>query len=368
MVAPLALRGVAEAERAERHARLNKTALSRVLLLLYLVYPGVSVAIFAVFTCTTLESGASFLDADARIVCYDATHKRYMAGAAVWLLLVPVGVPAFFLWLLRRFKVPHMAALLSDNALLREATKLAWAEGLAQPAEAGTLTVDSITTPHLEALFAFFMHDVSAEDAAEIFTGARPPVELVAAAAAEAGDAEKLTATPLNARMARGSSSLMRKVSHVLGKVAGVQSAVSKRLVLIKDVAGKVAGKDDADARRCLVLTSLLTHFRTTDDILVPLLRWETPTEAEAEALSRCCAEAVSVHASGLRCADVPRLLDAAMSEVSFLFAAYRMDCWYWCVRAPAATWRAEPRRSRSRAGRSLSSFESSRSHPYSRS
>ena len=61
--------------------------------------PGVSVAIFAVFTCTTFASGDSYLDADARIMCYDSVHKRYMGGAAVWLVLVPFGVPAFFLWL-----------------------------------------------------------------------------------------------------------------------------------------------------------------------------------------------------------------------------------------------------------------------------
>ena len=40
VVAPLALRGVSEAERTERLARLNSTALARTLLVLYLVYPG----------------------------------------------------------------------------------------------------------------------------------------------------------------------------------------------------------------------------------------------------------------------------------------------------------------------------------------
>jgi hypothetical protein len=40
VVAPLALRGVDEAERTERLARLNRTALARTLLVLYLVYPG----------------------------------------------------------------------------------------------------------------------------------------------------------------------------------------------------------------------------------------------------------------------------------------------------------------------------------------
>jgi hypothetical protein len=46
LLAPLFLRGVPPAEREERMARFNSTLLSRTLLAMYLVYPGVSVAIF----------------------------------------------------------------------------------------------------------------------------------------------------------------------------------------------------------------------------------------------------------------------------------------------------------------------------------
>ena len=290
-----------------------------------------SVAVFAVYTCTTFESGDSYLDADARIVCYDNVHQRYMGGAAVWLVLIPVGVPAFFLWLLRRFKVPQLATLLSDNAWLREAVKLAWAEGMAQPADAATLTVDSISTLHLEALFAFFMHDVSAEDAAEILAGTRPPFALIAGAPdAEGPDLEQ--SKTLSARMSLGANKMAHRLSGFLGRLAGVKSLVSKRIVLINSVAARVADQDEAAARRTLLLTSLLTHLRNTDDIAVPPLVWEQPTEVEAAALALCSPDAASVHVSGLRCADVPRLMDAAMAEVSFLFGAYRVNCWYWCV------------------------------------
>ena len=325
----------------------------------YAVVAGVSVAIFAVFSCTSFESGDSYLDADARIVCYDSVHKRYMGGAAVWLVLVPFGVPAFFLWLLHRFKVPQMAALLSDNAFLQEAIKLAWAEGLAQPVDAGTLTVDSISTLHLEALFAFFLHDVSAENAAEILAGTRPPFALPPAADVE--DSAEPSAKNMSSRMSLGANKMVHRLSGTLGRLAGIKSAVSKRIVLIKNVAAKVAGQDEAVARRALLLTSLLTQLRTTGDVAVPPLVWETPTESGAAALALCSPDAISVHASGLRCADVPRLMDAAMSEVSFLFAAYRMDCWYWCV--PAVHVQAEQRlRIRCvRAGRWLNSSESLR-------
>jgi hypothetical protein len=290
----------------------------------------VSVAIFAVFTCTTFESGNSYLDADARIMCYDTVHKRYMGGAAVWLVLVPFGVPAFFLWLLHRFKVPQMAALLSDNAWLREAIKLAWAEGMAQPADAASLTVDSITTLHLEALFAFFLHDMSAEDAAEIIAGTRPPLQDTAADAKE--DPERASSRSFDA------AAVARRVSGALRKVAGrVNSGVSRRIVLINSVAAKVTGDDAAAARRQLLLTSLLTFLRSSGDAAVPPLTWERPLEEEVAALKQICPDAVCAHSSGLRCADVPQLMDTAMAEVAFLFAAYRMDCWYWCVpHAPA--------------------------------
>jgi hypothetical protein len=57
VVAPLALRGVTEAERAERLARLNRAALARALLVLYLVYPGTLV--------DQLSARAPVVDSDA---------------------------------------------------------------------------------------------------------------------------------------------------------------------------------------------------------------------------------------------------------------------------------------------------------------
>ena len=42
LVAPLSLRGMSEQERSDRVAKFNSTVLSRALLLLYIVYPGMS--------------------------------------------------------------------------------------------------------------------------------------------------------------------------------------------------------------------------------------------------------------------------------------------------------------------------------------
>ena len=275
-------------------------------------------AIFGVFSCTTLKNGVSYLDADSRIVCYDSVHKSFMGGAAVWLLLVPVGIPAFFLWLLRRFKVPQMAALISDNAWLRESIKLAWAEGLVQPVDSARLTVDSITTPHLEALYAFFMHDVSAEDAAEILAGTRPPYEH-AAAAEPKSFASKLAAA------------LSHAFHHAMG---GAGQAESRRMSIISATAAKAEGGADASARRAMLLTSVLTYLRSSGLVALPPLRWELPDELEVTRLSERAPDA-GLHASGLSCADVPQLMRTALGDLSFLFAGYRMDC--WCVLAPAS-------------------------------
>ena len=265
-------------------------------------------------------------------MCFDSVHKRYMGGAAVWLVLVPFGVPAFFLWLLRRFKVPQMAALFTDNAWLREAIKLAWAEGLAQPPDAASLTVDSISTLHLEALFAFFMHDISAEDASDIMSGTRPPIALDVFGA-DAEDPEELSGQqPITNRLSRGLAAATRRLMKSLTFLSGAKPAVSRRILLIKSAAAKVADEDEAVARRALVLNSILAHLRNNDEVAVPPLVWERPMQAEEAALALCSPDATRVHTSGLRCSELPQLLDIALGEVSFLFAAYRMDCWYWCV------------------------------------
>jgi len=49
-------------------------------------------------------SNRAYLLADPATQCYTRTHYRYMGLAAFWLVWITLGIPAFFLWLLRRFK------------------------------------------------------------------------------------------------------------------------------------------------------------------------------------------------------------------------------------------------------------------------
>ena len=299
-------------------------------------YPGVSVAIFSVFKCTTLESGVSYLDADARIVCYDARHWRYIGGAIVWLFLVPAGIPAFFLWLLRHFRVPQAAALLTDNAWLRECVKMAWQEQLAQPPEAANATYETITTLHLEALVAFFLHKYSSEQAAEILTGMRPPPMVI-----EDEDLDELEAagTPhrsFSDSIRSGAETARDLLSRGLSRVAGLHRAESKRLSLARKAASITssgdASSEDARARRSFLLATLLCHCRTSGEFALPKLTWEPFDASDLAVLSADPAPDASTHPSGVRCVELPNIVEKAQREISFLYAAYSLQSWYWEV------------------------------------
>lgn len=53
VLARFTLRGLPEEERTERVAKFHSTVLARSLLLLYVIYPGVSVAIFSIVRAAT---------------------------------------------------------------------------------------------------------------------------------------------------------------------------------------------------------------------------------------------------------------------------------------------------------------------------
>ncbi len=333
MVAPLSLRRFTAEQRADRLAAFNSTVLSCLLLMLYLVYPGVSVAIFGIFSCTTFASGRSFLDADANLKCYDSLHMRYVGVAIFWLFGVTVGIPLFFLWLLRHFKVPHLAELLTDNAWMREAVQLAWQEKMPQPdIDFRKLTIDSISDAHLEALYAFFCHDASTEEAAEILAGARPAV---------------VVASPRKGKQEEPqphSAALRRLGAAREGMLSVLQSAHSK----VAGAARKCTGSnrehapDPTQDRRRYVLHELLVWCKTSGDLALPHLQWQEVKEEE-EQLDAAAAErkrASRAPAAGhTHSEDIGAVQTRAVTEVGFLFTAYRVDCWcvLGCRQLPAA-------------------------------
>ncbi len=331
------------------------------------------------FSCTKLESGVAYLDSDFNITCYDQQHRKYVGAAVVWLFIVPIGVPAFFIWLLRHFKVPQMANLLTESAWVREAVKLAWQSGMTQPVlDAAKLNVDSISDAHLEGLYALFVRKASVAAAGDVATGAAPPLpdEIVPEAPPPTGAVGKAVAA-LTAAAASAAAALQR-----------VKLAASK---LVNSDAG-AHGDTPEEQRRAFLLGALLAWCQTSGKLSLQTMTWEEMEEEEEEQaemprgvvinanseeqatetiMTHAAPQAVTAEASvrhkdpprlqalvinanseeqatetitthaapqavtakaSVRHKDLPRLQARAMKEVGFLFAAYRSDCWYWEV------------------------------------
>ena len=75
---------------------------SMMLLVMFLVYSSSSSTIFQMFDCEVLEDGKDYLCADYTIECDGPRHRALMIYAGVMILLYPLGIPAFFAYLLFR--------------------------------------------------------------------------------------------------------------------------------------------------------------------------------------------------------------------------------------------------------------------------
>ena len=73
-------------------------------LILFLIYPSTSAAIFATFQCEPLDDGSSWLRADLSIDCNSPTHNWYVSYASCMVLVYPVGTPLLYYVILRCHK------------------------------------------------------------------------------------------------------------------------------------------------------------------------------------------------------------------------------------------------------------------------
>ena len=378
LIAPLTLRGADPAERERRISAFNATVLARFLLMLYLVwrprmrcaaprriphavplssllaqvYPGVSVTIFSVFSCTKSEpSGISYLDADFNLQCYTPQHFSYVGAGIFWLFAVTLGIPAFFIWLLYRVRVPHMARTLTNNAFLKEAVQLAWQERLPQPdVDVRTLTVDNIATEHLEALCAFLVFGKSADEASDILAGRAPFV--LARGDEKDADAEKSSPPAgvlgrLRAFATRVLAIVAEAAVAARARAAALLQAASARLSTVRaDVLSSTARAEVE--RRNAVLAVLLAWCTTSGELSIPPLQWEEeekdrhccePSEKEAPHFEKAAAaerdainSAAAVARGDVLSGDIPALQERALRDTGFLFAQYRLGCWFWCA------------------------------------
>ena len=288
-----------------------------------------------IFSCTTFESGRSFLDADFTITCYDQTHWNYIGAAIIWLFVVTLGIPMYFIWLLRRFKVPELVELISNNCWLREAVELAWTEGMPQPTVVvADINCDTIEDLHLEALYAFFCHSVTADEAGEILNGKRVPIEDDEESKDKHAHEESQAKTVLQAKLEAVKDRAMSAVGRARAAQNRLRHAMKQKcLPQSVSQSGSPVAAAVVKTRREHTLEALLVWCKTSGELSIPKLVWEElPDGTHEEMLAEEAANAAPQAPGPIRCSDIIRLQRRAMSQVGFLFAAYRMECWYWCV------------------------------------
>lgn len=82
-----------------------------VIFVTFLVYSSVSSAVFRAFMCDKLDDGNEYLRSDYRIICKSSRHKGFQLYAGVMIVLYPIGIPLFYVFLLLRNRT-----LLANNA------------------------------------------------------------------------------------------------------------------------------------------------------------------------------------------------------------------------------------------------------------
>jgi hypothetical protein len=71
-------------------------------LVLFLIYPSTSAAVFAAFQCEELSDGTRWLRADLSVDCDGDFHTLFRYYAGLMVIVYPLGTPLFYLFLLRR--------------------------------------------------------------------------------------------------------------------------------------------------------------------------------------------------------------------------------------------------------------------------
>ena len=331
IIAPFSLSAMPADEIKARTAQFSSTCLQRTLMLLYLVYPGVSVTIFGMFSCTQVGD-AWYLNQDFSTQCYTRTWWRYVGGAFVWLLLVPVGVPVFFTRLLHYYKVPDMAALLEDNAWLIEAVEHTWRLGMPQPGsiDIQRLCCDTISDEHLAMLHGVLVCGADKERAADLLAGRAIPEARRSSRGSKKGNGEES-----NGGKVPPSSLLHRTLTAVLTRVNAVLSRMSALLrpeahVDAEDIVG--VGKGKGKSTRDVQLAQVLFWCRNAGVLSISPIAWtdDLGVPGESDEGEDVAFTPLRVHRTGLRSRDIPQLLKRASVECGFLFAVYTTRCWYW--------------------------------------
>ena len=143
----------------ERRRRFKSRVLSTLVWGLFLIYPQVASTTLLIFSCSELENGTQWLQADYRIQCWTPKHKLHVGIGAFFTLLFPFGIPATLMFTLHRARIPELATWKRDCAWMRSIVQRSIVLGLKLPegCDPDTLTTESITIEHLQALQRLFI-------------------------------------------------------------------------------------------------------------------------------------------------------------------------------------------------------------------
>ena len=89
----------------EKQEHMKETASKAIILIILLIYPGLSTKIFTIFKCRTIQGiTGSLLVEDFDQKCYEGEHMTYIVLGIIFLFLYVVGIPLMMFWLLWRNK------------------------------------------------------------------------------------------------------------------------------------------------------------------------------------------------------------------------------------------------------------------------
>jgi hypothetical protein len=83
--------------------QIRADAVSRVFLLIFLLYPGLTRKLFAAFACRRIEDGMSVLHIDYNVEC-DTTIFVRVLGAGSLVLIWSIGLPALLFFMMFRVR------------------------------------------------------------------------------------------------------------------------------------------------------------------------------------------------------------------------------------------------------------------------
>ena len=132
----------------------NRGTLSKVIMLLSLVYTPITSTVLPVFNCDVI-GGQSVLHIDPSISCTSPSYATLYKEAILWTSVYVVGIPLFYIALMLFYHVPQVARELERDALLHALCDEVFRLKIDQPtggAPFQSLTVSTITAEHVDIL------------------------------------------------------------------------------------------------------------------------------------------------------------------------------------------------------------------------